>query len=182
MHRCQDGALSASEGFHARGARLRKAPRSRSGLWCAAAPADGDGLGVTAYNVDIMQMTTKRNRPRRNAVLRFALLALAVFPATGCGRAIVGDWHMIKAIPNKEVFAIDDAHFAREGSFTATVTIEGKTVREQGAYSFNGFKLTMRPQGGGQRSYNTVLKGRTLEIHDDERKVFLRKGQKSALK
>lgn len=110
------------------------------------------------------------------------MLGALLLVTTGCGGAIVGDWHMSKAIPNKEVFAIDEAHFARDGTFAATVTIEGKTVREQGAYSFNGFKLTMRPQGGGRRSYNTVLKGRTLELHDKERKVFLKKGKKSAKK
>jgi len=108
------------------------------------------------------------------------MLGVLVLLATGCSGMIVGDWHMSKAIPNKEIFAIEDAYFARDGTFTATVTIEGKTVLEKGKYDFNGFKLTMRPHGGGQRRYNTVLKGRTLEIHDDERKVFLRKGKKSS--
>ena len=137
---------------------------------------------MTAYNPGIMQITTQRNRPKRNMVLLCAMLGLPVSFATGCGGVIVGDWHMAKAIPNKEVFAIEDAHFGDDGAFTATVTIEGKTVLEKGEYHFNGFKLTMRPQGGGQRRYSTVLKGRTLEVHDGDRKVFLRKGKKSSEK
>jgi hypothetical protein len=108
------------------------------------------------------------------------MLGCVMLLVTGCAGAIVGDWHMTKAIPNREIIAIDDAHFARDGTFAATVTIEGKTVQETGTYDFKGLWLTMRPKGGGQRRYNTVLKGRTLELHDDERKVFLRKGKKNA--
>jgi hypothetical protein len=134
---------------------------------------------VSAYNRGTMQVITPQNHANRNMVLLHAMLGSVLLMATGCSGVIVGDWHMTKAIPNKQVFAIEDACFARDGTFTATVTIEGKTVREKGEYDFNGFKLTMRPQGGGQRRYNTVLKGRTLEIHDEERKVFLRKGKKS---
>ena len=115
-------------------------------------------------------------------MLLAGMLGVLALLAAGCSRVIVGDWHMAKAIPNKQIFAIEDAYFARDGTFTATVTIEGKTVREKGKYDFNGFRLTMRPQGGGQRRYNTVLKGRTLEIHDDERKVLLKKGKKSGEK
>ena len=126
-----------------------------------------------------MQITTRQKHAKRGRILQWAMLGSLLIAATGCGGAIAGDWHMIKAIPNREIFAIDDAHFARDGTFAATVTIEGKTVHETGTYDFNGLWLTMRPKGGGQRRYNTVLKGRTLELHDDERKVFLRKGKKS---
>ena len=84
--------------------------------------------------------------------------------------------------PNSRRNAIDNAHFARDGTFAAAVTIEGKTVQETGTYNYNGLWLTMRPKGGGQRRYNTVLKGRTFELHDGERKVFLRKGKKNARK
>ena len=126
-----------------------------------------------------MQITTRQKHAKRGRILQWAMLGSLLIAATGCGGAIAGDWHMIKAIPNREIFAIDDAHFARDGTFAATVTIEGKTVHETGTYDFKGLWLTMRPKGGGQRRYNTVLKGRTLELHDDERKVFLRKGKKS---
>jgi hypothetical protein len=129
-----------------------------------------------------MQIKTRQNRAKRNNALLWAMLSSLLLMGTGCGGAIVGDWHMIKAIPNREIFAVDDAHFARDGSFAATVTIEGKTVHETGTYDFKGLWLTMRPKGGGQRRYNTVLKGRTLELHDDERKVFLKKGKKSTTK
>ena len=105
--------------------------------------------------------------------------AAALVFVTGCGGALAGDWHMVKAIPSREILAIDDVHFARDGSFAATVTIEGRTAREKGTYAFNGFKLTMRPQAGGQRRYDAVLKGRTIEIIDDDRKVILKKVKKS---
>jgi hypothetical protein len=127
-----------------------------------------------------MQTTSQPNRATRRgsqwcvAVGATPLLWLL----TGCGGAIAGDWHMIKAIPSKEVFAIDDVHFDREGGFAATVTIEGKTAREEGTYEFNGFQLTMRPQAGGQRRYNAVLKGRTFEVIDDDRRVILKKGRR----
>jgi hypothetical protein len=99
--------------------------------------------------------------------------------ATGCGLSVTGHWRLIKAIPSKEVFAIDEAHFARDGSFTATVTIEGKTARETGKYEFNGFKLTLRPQAGGQRRYDAVERFGKLEVIDGERKVILQKTRKT---
>jgi hypothetical protein len=94
----------------------------------------------------------------------------------GCGGALAGQWHMIQTIPNKDMFNIDDAHFREDGSFTATTTIDGKTLREVGTYEFNGFKLTMRPQAGGQRIYTTTLKVTQLEISDGKRRVILQKG------
>ena len=96
----------------------------------------------------------------------------------GCGGGIVGDWHMVQTVPNKDVFAIDEAQFHRDGSFAATITIEGKTAREIGSYHFNGFKLTLRPHAGGQRSYNAMVKLSKLEISDSGRKVVLKKGKK----
>ena len=110
--------------------------------------------------------------------LPVTVAALLLLLVTGCRGMIVGDWRMTRAVPSREVFAIDDAHFARDGSFTATVTIEGRTAREKGTYEFNGFKLTMRPQAGGQRRYNAVMKPGTLELLDGDRKVILRKAKK----
>ena len=127
-----------------------------------------------------MQVRTRQNRAKRKLLLPSATLGCLTLLVTGCAGAIVGDWHLTKAIPNKEIIAIDNAHFARDGTFAAAVTIEGKTVQETGTYDYNGLWLTMRPKGGGQRRYNTVLKGRTFELHDGERKVFLRKGKKNA--
>lgn len=127
-----------------------------------------------------MQISAQHKRAKRNTLLACALFGPLVLLANGCGRAIVGDWHMVKATPNREMFAIDDAHFARDGSFAATVTIEGKTVHEQGEYEFNGFKLTMRPRGGGQRRYNAMKTGRTLKVLDGDRNVILKKGSKSS--
>jgi hypothetical protein len=102
-------------------------------------------------------------------------LALLV-PLGGCGGAIAGHWRMTEVVPNKETFNIDDASFNRDGTFAATMTLEGKTTRETGTYKFNGFKLTLHPQGGGQRVYNALLKMGKLEVVDGKRKVVLQKG------
>lgn len=121
-----------------------------------------------------------QNALRRCAWLGSLLvLGTAILLTSGCSGVLAGDWYLSRAIPSRDVFAIDDAHFARDGRFTATVTIEGKTARETGSYEFNGFKLTLRPQAGGQRRYNAVLKATSFEVLDGDRKVILRKGKKS---
>lgn len=139
-------------------------------------------MRLDAYNHVIMQTKMKQNRTKRNIVLPLAIVGSALLFTTGCGGAIVGDWHMIKAVPNKEMFAIEDALFARDGSFAATVTIEGKTTHEKGTYAFNGFTLTMRPQGGGQRRYKTVMGSKRLKVLDGNRHVILQKTKKSKQK
>lgn len=96
----------------------------------------------------------------------------------GCGGALVGDWHLAQAIPNRDVFGIDDVTFRRDGTFTATTTIEGLTMRESGRYEFIGYKLMLRPEAGGQRTYVTMLKPNRLEVKDGNRKVILRKGRR----
>ena len=85
---------------------------------------------------------------------------------------------MARAMPSRDVFAIDDAHFASDGSFVATVTIEGKTAQETGTYAFNGYQLTLRPRAGGQRRYNAVVRLGMLEVLDGERKIILKKSDK----
>lgn len=102
-----------------------------------------------------------------------ALVGLSLL--AGCGRAIVGDWRMVSATPNREVFSIDHATFGRDGAFAATMTVEGLTADQTGTYDFNGFKLKLRPQGGGQRSYLANVGPGKLEIADGERRVVLRK-------
>lgn len=115
---------------------------------------------------------------RRTSTIACGVVATALlYLMTGCSGALKGDWHMVEAIPNKDVFCLDDANFARDGSFSVTSTIDGKTIREVGTYKFNGFKLTLHPQAGGQRQYGAVLKFRTLEITDGDRKVILKKGK-----
>lgn len=111
-----------------------------------------------------------------NRHLLCAITALILAPLTGCGGAIIGNWNMVRANPNKEIFAVDDANFGRDGAYSATTTIEGKTTQEVGGYSFNGFKLYLRPQAGGQREYSASVLFGDLRISDGkERSVILRK-------
>lgn len=116
---------------------------------------------------------------RRRAGRVAALMTLLGLPLlVGCGRAIVGDWRMVQAIPNRDVFCVDEATFRRDGTFTATTTIEGRTSHETGTYQFTGFKLRLRPQAGGQRAYTAQLKPGELLLRDGERKVVLKKVKK----
>ncbi len=96
----------------------------------------------------------------------------------GCSRTIVGHYDLVRATPNPEDFAIDDADFLRDGRYHAVVTIGGHTARESGAYEFNGYKLTLRPAAGGQRKYNATIKPGRLEVFSGKRAVYLRKNGK----
>ena len=108
--------------------------------------------------------------------LLMGLLALGLLlPALGgCGVSVAGHWRMVEAVPNREVFGFDNATFNRDGTFTATTTLEGKTTDETGKYRFDGFKLTLQPRGGGRRSYHAMRRMGKLEIVDQDRKVLLK--------
>jgi hypothetical protein len=105
-----------------------------------------------------------------------ALLAGLMLAMVGCEGALTGHWRVVEVVPSKEVFSIDDATFHRDGTFTATTTVEGKTTHETGKFSFNGIKLTLQPQAGGRRTYSAMLKMGRLEVVDGKRKVVLKKG------
>lgn len=106
----------------------------------------------------------------------FGLLGLVGLAAlSGCQGAVVGNWYLAEAVPNREVLSLDDVSFRKDGSFTATTTIEGLTTQEAGTYVFNGWQLKLRPNAGGQRTYSAVLKGKRLEITSGRRKVVLKK-------
>jgi hypothetical protein len=93
----------------------------------------------------------------------------------GCQRALVGEWDLVEAIPNREAFSIDNARFSADGTFSATTTIEGLTSEETGTYAFNGWELRLRPRAGGQRTYASYLKMDKLHIRSGERVVVLKK-------
>jgi len=114
----------------------------------------------------------------RHAWWLLGLAVLLSLPAlSGCHNAIVGHWTLVEAEPNREVFSIDNAEFRSDGTFTATTTIEGLTSTEKGTYSFNGFKLKLQPQAGGQRAYLANVKFGELRIAEGERKVTLNKAK-----
>ncbi len=118
---------------------------------------------------------------RRRAVwvLFAAGLGCVLLPLLGgCRGAIAGDWRLVEAVPNREVFSLDNVSFHHDGTFSATSTIEGLTTAERGTYDFNGMKLKLRPQAGGQRTYSATLKLNRLEILDGKRRVVLQKGAK----
>ncbi len=121
-------------------------------------------------------MGTSRYAGRTSGWVVAVFLVLPL--AGGCSGALVGDWHLVEAIPNREVFSLDHATFRRDGTFSATTTIEGLTTAEQGQYDFNGFKLKLRPRAGGQRAYLASVRMGRLELADGSRKVVLQKGKR----
>lgn len=119
---------------------------------------------------------TRSAKTVRNARFSVPLLAGALLiTLSGCSGAITGKWRLEKAIPNREVFSLEDVEFRSDGTYSATFTLDGKTQKQEGAYDFSGFKLTLRPRLGGQRQYNAVRKPGELEIMDGDRKVILEK-------
>lgn len=100
-------------------------------------------------------------------------LSLAV---AGCRAGLHGEWHMVECRPNPHVFCIDDVEFHRDGTYAATTTRGGRTLREIGTYQYNGFRLTLLPKAGGAFRYQAALKLSGLEITDGEKHVRLEKG------
>jgi hypothetical protein len=96
----------------------------------------------------------------------------------GCQGAVYGDWYLVDAKPNRQTFAIDNATFNRDSTYSATTTIEGVTNVEKGTYDFDGIKLRMRPQAGGQRTYTVQLLPGQLQVGDAQRHVLLQKGKR----
>lgn len=111
---------------------------------------------------------------RRDSKLGVGLLVvLGVALLSGCQRQLAGKWTLREAVPNREVFAIDNAEFAADGRFAAEITNEGRTRREAGEYEFNGLGLTLRPDSGGRLKYNAKLRGDELTLTASPRRVVL---------
>ena len=102
-------------------------------------------------------------------------LASLLIVGSGCSRAISGHYELVRATPNPDDFSMDDVDFTRDGRYTAKVTLGGRTSRESGTYEFNGYKLTLRPAGGGRRKYNASAGPKKLSVFIEEKKVILRK-------
>jgi len=116
-------------------------------------------------------------RPVARAALRVLALAVLILPL-GCGGLIVGRWRPVQAVPNRDVFYLDDAEFRSNGTFSGTLTLDGRTVRTSGRYAFNGFKLRLRPEAGGQHAFGALLRLGRLELTDRDRKVVLERTKK----
>lgn len=115
-----------------------------------------------------------RPSPRHRQLTAVALLGV-LWAAGGCGGTLVGQWRVIRSVPNPDVVAFHDLTFRGDDTYSAKVTIDGHTADEQGAYAFNGFKLTLMPRAGGARSYDAALRFTYLDLIQGERKVYLEK-------
>lgn len=122
--------------------------------------------------------------PKRSAGMPTArrppvfLLAAGLLALTGCGVAIRGHWSLERATPNKATFSVDDATFNGDGTFEATLTIDGRTARETGTYQYKFNKLYLRPAAGGQRKFTAVVELKKLKIINGEQYAYLRKTKK----
>lgn len=97
----------------------------------------------------------------------------------GCKQSLHGHWELVQAVPNRDTFSLDDLSFRPDGTFSATTTFEGRTKAESGTYDFNGFKLWLRPQAGGQREYLASVKLGRLQIKDGDRRAVLERTGKA---
>lgn len=128
--------------------------------------------------VEVLEMSRIRVSVGRCGAVWPGALGLFLWLLTGCQGAVVGDWYLAEAIPNRQTFSIDHASFRANGTYVATTTIEGVTTADKGTYDFNGFKLRLRPDAGGQRAYTTSVQPGQLQLTSGNRKVILKKGKK----
>ncbi len=103
-----------------------------------------------------------------------ALVAWLMLTA-GCAAAVIGSWRLVRATPDREVFALDEVEFVGDGRYAATITLEGRTVRETGTFRFDGFRLTLRPADGGEREYPALVRPGELEVRHGRSFVRLRR-------
>ncbi|HQL54693.1 MAG TPA: hypothetical protein PLQ87_08290 [Phycisphaerae bacterium] len=127
--------------------------------------------------MEVVEMSRMRVSVGHHGMAWPAVLG-ALLLLTGCQGAVVGDWYLVEAIPNRQTFSIDRASFRANGTYAATTTIEGVTTEDKGTYDFNGFKLRLRPDAGGQRAYTTSVQPGQLQLTSGNRKVLLKKGKK----
>ena len=96
---------------------------------------------------------------------------LAVF-AAGCG--IKGSWQLVRAVPNADTFALQNATFEDE-AFNATLTIEGRTRPQSGTYKFTGQRLRLHLEDGGMHDFDANVAYGELIVRHGEYKAILRK-------
>lgn len=113
--------------------------------------------------------------PRMLAAARWLPLSVLVSGTSACVGSVAGQWRLERASPSKEVFALDEVAFAADGTYSATITLEGRTVRETGSFEFTGFELTLRPSAGGRRTYDARLGLGTLELRGGEKRFVILK-------
>ena len=116
--------------------------------------------------------------PRAPGRVLWACSGLLLPLLAGCQGAILGDWHLVQAIPNRQTFALDNVTFRSNNTFSATTTIEGVTNQEEGTYELDGLKLKLQPRNGGLRTYTISVHGGQLDLLNGKRKVVLEKGKR----
>lgn len=108
----------------------------------------------------------------------YGLFLAGLAACTGCAGAIHGEWHLVRATPSRQVFAVDNAVFRADGTYQAVVTFEGVTTAQEGTYDFDGTKLRVRFASGGQRTWVANARPGQLQINDGDRRVILQRGQR----
>lgn len=110
---------------------------------------------------------------RKHACLVGPLLLVAT--AVGCSQALVGTWKT-DPIPEDESFYIIQAQFKDDGTYDATASKDGETVRLAGTYDFNGSKLTLKTPQKPERVYGAIyVIGGKLELTSGDKKLVMKK-------
>ena len=78
-------------------------------------------------------------------------VAAVLVIVTGC--SLTGTWKTINIIPPDARFPMNRISFDNDSRFTATAEYEGQTRTSTGTYEWNGRKLLVFPDGGGERTY-----------------------------
>lgn len=85
---------------------------------------------------------------------------------------LVGKWEVTKTTGETPVGTV--VEFAKGGTMTATLTLDGKELKLPGKYSFDGKKLSVDLKLNEQQhkhDFAVALKGDVIELEDAEKKV-----------
>ncbi len=79
------------------------------------------------------------------------LILLTLPSSTGC--RLSGTWHTSDFSPQPQRMHLDAITFSVDGRYTATDAADGRMATSTGGYSWNGLRLKLIDDGGGERAY-----------------------------
>lgn len=105
-----------------------------------------------------------------------ALLATTLFAISGCSGALVGTWKTAEDPPDNPNFFIRALDFRKDGTVHVSAKDQSDNLFLRGKYSFNGMRLTLKPDNQEERSYAATLWwGSDLKLTADNRTQTLKR-------
>lgn len=104
--------------------------------------------------------------------LAMCALASAVRADEANEAKLVGKWEVTKTTGETPVGTV--VEFGKGGALTVQLTIDGKELKLNGKYGFDGKKLSIDVKLNEQQhkhEFAVALKGETIELEDAEKKV-----------